>query len=123
MTQSKILILLILAAFISPYAVASFVAYPVEYNEMKIVADNLSIASQEGNAQVSIAYSTGAVFSELRRQSILMEKQNELLSDRNDLQATQNKIEYEKLCTVVGYGNIHSRFCEGNSQIAIDGGI
>jgi hypothetical protein len=92
MTFKYVIAILIIMAFILPSSAMVNLTYPDEYYNLKSISDN-SIGQlsksvngwNTGWAESATAMATQLSFIELHRQSILMEKQNELLAEQNTL--------------------------------------
>lgn len=77
-----LVIAMLLCAGCVPVSAAN-VTYPQEYYDLKVRADNHTNAGMTWDSQNTAHL--WSVFYELRRQTILMEKQNELIAEQNEM--------------------------------------
>jgi hypothetical protein len=83
--HSIVILALLLAALVVPVVSAAPVEYPSEYSDLKQLVDNWMYGNGLRDRGYSDVAFQRATLYELRRQSILMEKQNELLAEQNEL--------------------------------------
>ena len=113
----KVLCLMILAAMLVLPAAAANVTYPQDYYDLQneqyqilhpVGIGFLSNTTYDMRWTVTNAGMSGdageVIFLELRRQTILMEKQNELLAEQNEI--LKNQSITEKLVAVTGSSNV-----------------
>lgn len=110
-TAVSLLVASLVIALVCAPVMAANVTYPQEYY-------TLESSVNEHLHEMDIAFGYGgniiggvhAVVSELRRQTILMEKQNELLAEQNELVKMQLNSEY--VCSVTHRYNAAGAFNE-----------
>jgi hypothetical protein len=119
--MKQIITIVLIFAFIAPGVVATTVNYPPEYNILTEKSNvwynayNWVDSFYNGNDRANVAQ-IGS-FLELRRHTILMEKQNEFLAEQNELLRKNAGISYD--CEVTRYfvGKIDSFSCKLNAPI------
>jgi hypothetical protein len=104
-----LLLLALTVVFVSP-VVAENVTYPQEYYDLKSGSDNEVSTVISDMAEGGFSNNWWgpklqlALFYETRRQTTLMEKQNELLAEQNELMSRLvNATEIKFVCTSTGY--------------------
>lgn len=112
------LLALAMLALVCAPVVAANVTYPQEYYTLGLMSNKVLGKLSIQPESVSVTNPATVTAWELRRQTILMEKQNELLAEQNELMGRLvNATEIKFVCTTTGYVQQASYWSIDNPEV------